>query len=345
VKRFSARLLAWHGRHGRHDLPWQHPRSAYRVWVSEIMLQQTRVATAVPYYLRFVAALPDIRALAAADADTVLALWSGLGYYSRARNLHRAAKLCAERHAGELPLDFDALVALPGIGRSTAGAILALAHGLPYPILDGNVRRVLCRHRGLYGWPGSTATQKALWQIAERALPKSRIASYTQALMDLGAMVCVPANPECMRCPLRGDCIAHSEDLVAILPERGRSKPLPERDTYAILARDSDGRVLLQRRPQVGVWASLWSLPEADSIASSHRWLRHHASVNAHEALPTIRHVFSHYRLRIHPLVWHDARVKHAIGDTDELRWLARDEFAAIALPAPIRKLLEGLDS
>ncbi len=344
MKSLATRLLAWHGPSGRHDLPWQHPRNAYRVWVSEIMLQQTQVATVIPYFKRFVERLPDVATLAAADADSVLALWSGLGYYSRARNLHRAAKLCVERFAGELPRDFDALVALPGIGRSTAGAILALAHGLPYPILDGNVRRVLCRHRGVRGWPGSASTQKALWQIAQEALPKSRIADYTQALMDLGATVCTPANPECTRCPLRNDCIACIEDRVAQLPERKPGKALSERETFAILARDGEGRFLLQRRPPAGVWASLWSLPEADSIAASRRWLRRHADADAHETLPTIRHAFSHYRLRIHPLLWRDARAKHAVGDTGDRRWLARDELDAIALPAPIRKLLEGLD-
>ena len=340
----ATRLLDWHDHHGRHDLPWQHPRSAYRVWISETMLQQTQVATVIPYFERFVAALPDIASLAVADADAVLALWSGLGYYRRAHNLHRAAHICVERHAGELPREFDALVALPGIGRSTAGAILALAHGLPYPILDGNVRRVLCRHRGVDGWPGSAATQGALWRIAQRHLPKARLGDYTQALMDFGATVCTPAKPDCRACPLRLRCIARREDRVAELPARKPRKALPERETFAAIACDAQGRVLLQRRPPTGVWASLWSLPEADSPASAQRWLRRHAHVRAHETLPTIRHAFTHYRLRIHPLLWRDARAQPAIGDNDSVRWVARDQFATIALPAPIRRLLEELD-
>ena len=308
------------------------------------MLQQTQVATVIPYFRRFMATMPNIATLAGAESDAVLALWSGLGYYSRARNLHRAARICAEKHAGELPHDYENLIALPGIGRSTAGAILALAHGLRYPILDGNVRRVLCRYRGVSGWPGSASTQNELWRIAERQLPKTRVADYTQALMDLGATVCTPVKPDCPACPLRTHCIARREDRIAELPERKPTKTLPEREVYAMIARDAEGRVLLQRRPPVGVWASLWSLPEADSIAGAGHWLRRHANAGAHEALTTVRHSFSHYRLRIHPLLWHDARARQAIGDTDDLRWQSPNQLDAIALPAPIRRLLQELD-
>jgi len=339
----ATRLLAWFDHHGRHDLPWQHPRSAYRVWVSETMLQQTQVATVIPYFQRFIATLPDLAALAAAPLDDVFALWSGLGYYSRARRLQETALICMRDHGGELPRDFDALLALPGIGRSTAGAILAQAWGMPYPILDGNVRRVLCRHRGVRGWPGSAATQKELWRIAERQLPDARIADYTQALMDIGATVCTSSKPACPSCPLHADCIAFRDGTTDRLPERKPSKALPERAVYALIARDRDGRTLLQRRPPVGVWASLWSLPEAHDIDDAELWLHRHVQVGACEMLRPIRHDFSHFRLHIHPLLWRDARAGDAIGDTENLRWQSIDALAGIGLPSPIRKLLENL--
>jgi len=343
VNGFAARLLDWFDRHGRHDLPWQHPRDPYRAWISETMLQQTQVATVVPYFLRFVEAFPDLRALAEAPIDRVLALWSGLGYYSRARRLHQAAQACVRDHGGELPRDFDALLALPGIGRSTAGAILAQAHGQRLPILDGNVRRVLCRHRGARGWPGSAAVQQRLWRIAEEALPAERLADYTQALMDLGATVCRPSSPRCTDCPLREDCVALREGLVDALPERRPAKALPEREVHALVVRDGEGRTLLQRRPAAGVWACLWSLPEADTPEQAQSWLRRHAHAGGCEILPPIRHAFSHYRLRIQPLLWREARAHPAIADNDDLRWQARDALAELGMPSPIRKLLEGL--
>jgi A/G-specific adenine glycosylase len=307
------------------------------------MLQQTQVATVIPYFLRFMVALPDLAALAAAPLDDVFALWSGLGYYSRARRLQETALICMRDHGGELPRDFDALLALPGIGRSTAGAILSQAYGLPYPILDGNVRRVLCRHRDVRGWPGSAATQKELWRIAEQQLPDARIADYTQALMDLGATVCTSSKPSCPSCPLQADCIANRDGTTDQIPERKPSKALPEREVYALIARDRDGRTLLQRRPPTGVWASLWSLPEAQNIDDAKLWLHRHVRAGEYEMLRPIRHTFSHFRLRIHPLLWRDARVGDAIGDTDGLRWQSAEALVAIGLPSPIRKLLEGL--
>jgi A/G-specific adenine glycosylase len=339
----AARLLAWFDIHGRHDLPWQHPRSAYRVWLSETMLQQTQVAVVIPYFQRFLGALPGLAALAAAPPDKVFALWSGLGYYSRARRLQETAQICMRDYAGELPSDFDALLALPGIGRSTAGAILSLAYGLPGAILDGNVRRVLCRHRGVHGWPGSSQTQKQLWSIAGEQLPNARFADYTQAQMDLGATVCTPAAPNCPACPLRADCIALRANSIAQLPERKPARTLPEREVYALIARDFSRRTLMQRRPPAGVWASLWSLPEAPDIESATRWLHRHAQTDRFETLQPIRHTFSHFRLRIHPLLWRDVRSNDMISDTADLRWQPPDTLAEIGLPSPIRKLLEGL--
>src|SRR5690554_3909603 len=261
---FADRLLEWFDANGRHDLPWQHPRTPYRVWLSEIMLQQTQVQVAAPYFERFVAALPDLPSLARAPLDDVLALWSGLGYYARARNLHSAAKACMERYDGDLPRDLAALMALPGIGRSTAGAILAQAWGDRHPILDGNVKRVLARVHAVEGWPGTSRVERQLWEHAQSHLPRTRMADYVQAQMDLGATVCTRHAPACLLCPVSAQCQALAQGRVAELPTPRPGKPLPQRETTVLLAWDDSGRVLLQRRPPAGIWASLWSLPGAD---------------------------------------------------------------------------------
>src|SRR5512142_3267905 len=243
--RVAPRLLRWYDRHGRMDLPWQRPRTPYRVWLSEVMLQQTQVATVIPYFLRFVDKFASLRKLAAAAQDEVLALWSGLGYYSRARNLHRTAQICVERHGGDLPRDFEALAALPGIGRSTAGAILAQAHGLRFAILDGNVRRVLARWRGVHGLPGKSDVAAQLWTIAELETPARRVAAYTQAIMDLGAGICSRARPRCEECPLADDCVARAQGLTAVLPERKPARSVPTRQTIMLVLRDAPDRILL----------------------------------------------------------------------------------------------------
>lgn len=339
------RLLAWFDRDGRHDLPWQHPRSPYRVWLSEIMLQQTQVQTVIPYFTRFIDALPTLPDLAAADADRVLALWAGLGYYARARNLHKAAQVCVEKHDGDLPRDFDALAALPGIGRSTAGAILAQAHGQRFPILDGNVKRTLARYHGIGGWPGSAPVEKKLWALSESHLPESRLADYTQAIMDFGATLCTRHDPACVLCPLQDDCVARREGRVAQLPEAKPGKPLPERRTLMLLLQDETGRVLLARRTGKGVWSGLWSLPEAADHDEARALLATHADAafDAGEALPVFEHVFSHYRLHIEPMRWRVADKGGATGDNADLRWQPRDRLHELGLPAPVKKLLEDL--
>ncbi|TKS53627.1 A/G-specific adenine glycosylase [Luteimonas yindakuii] len=340
---FAARLLAWFDRSGRHDLPWQHPRTPYRVWLSEIMLQQTQVAVVVPYFERFVAALPDVRALAAAPQDAVLALWSGLGYYARARNLHAAARICVEFHDGDLPRDFDALVALPGIGRSTAGAILSQAWGDRFPILDGNVKRVLARWHGVAGWPGQPAVERVLWEHAAMHLPGARMADYTQAQMDLGATVCVRHAPHCLLCPVADGCIARREGRTAELPTPRPGKALPERQTHMVVLEDGDGRILLQRRPPTGIWAALWSLPEATDAEAAEALAASHARLpDDGEALPGVPHGFSHYRLLIRPHRWRDVTPRARVGDNDDLRWVSPGAFDGIGLPAPVRRLLEG---
>ena len=340
MKSIAAPLLAWFDRHGRHDLPWQHPRSAYRVWLSEIMLQQTRVETVIDYFQRFVEALPTLADLAAADEDTVLALWSGLGYYRRARFLHRAARLCVQQHGGELPRDFDALAALPGIGRSTAGAILSQAHGLRFPILDGNVKRVLTRLHGIHGHPGQSAVEKQLWALAEQHTPHQRLADYTQAIMDLGATLCTRSRPRCEACPLHASCVAYAQDLTAELPTPKPTRAIPTRHTHMLLLRDAEQRILLQRRDQPGVWSGLWSLPEADDDEEAKRRAAEHAAVREPRALDAFTHVFSHYRLDIQPLLFDARKPTSRIADSDDLRWCDPAQLDALGLPAPVRKLL-----
>ena len=340
---FASRLLGWFDRCGRHDLPWQHPRTPYRTWLSEIMLQQTQVQVVAPYFERFVAALPDLRALAAAPLDQVLALWSGLGYYARARNLHAAARACVERHDGELPRDFDALVALPGIGRSTAGAILAQARGERFPILDGNVKRVLARLHGIEGWPGLPAIEKQLWALAAAQLPEERLADYTQAQMDFGATLCTRFDPACLACPLQDACVALRSGRVATLPTPKPGKPLPERNAVALLLQDAAGRVLLQRRPASGIWAALWSLPEAGDHASARDWFGAHVdgSYDNGKPLPTVAHGFTHFRLQLQPMHWQPVAMHARVADNDDLRWVPRADFGTLGMPAPIRRLLE----
>ncbi|MEW9624336.1 A/G-specific adenine glycosylase [Rhodanobacter geophilus] len=349
MKPFAAALLAWFDDHGRHDLPWQGTqdngrRDAYRVWLSEIMLQQTQVATVVGYFERFVAALPGLRALAAAPEDQVLALWSGLGYYRRARFLHRAAQLCVERHGGELPRDFDALAALPGIGRSTAGAILAQAYGLRFPILDGNVKRVLARYHGIHGHPGASAVEKQLWQHADAHTPAARVADYTQAIMDLGATMCTRTRPHCGTCPLAEGCVARRDGLTAQLPSPKPAKTTPTRATVMLILRDTRGRVLLERRGPQGVWSGLWSLPEAADIDAAWRHARHHAHIDDAAQLAPFVHVFSHYKLRVEPLLFDGATAASGIADNPGLRWCNAAELATLGLPSPVRKLLEQLE-
>lgn len=340
--RFVERLLAWFDQHGRHDLPWQHPRTPYRVWLSEIMLQQTQVATVIPYFLRFIEAFPALPDLAVASDDAVMAQWAGLGYYARARNLHAAAKRCVELHDGDLPRDFDALRALPGIGRSTAGAILSQAWGDRFPILDGNVKRVLTRYHGIAGFPGLPAVEKQLWVLAEAHMPATRMADYTQAQMDFGATLCTRNAPACALCTMQDDCVARRDGRTGELPTAKPGKTLPERRTLMLLAENSTGQVLLQKRPPNGIWASLWSLPEAGDEEQALQWFHRHleGKVASVEPLAEFLHVFSHYRLRIQPLRWRGVAARARVKDNDNLRWIARSELGSLGLPAPIRKLL-----
>jgi A/G-specific adenine glycosylase len=340
---FATELLRWYDHHGRKDLPWQHPRDAYRVWLSEIMLQQTQVVTVIGYFERFVQRLPTLVSLAEADEDTVLALWSGLGYYRRARFLHRAAQLCVEQHDGQLPRDLDQLLALPGIGRSTAGAILAQAYGLRFPILDGNVKRVLTRYHGVAGHPGESAVEKRLWAFADEHTPAVRTADYTQAIMDLGATVCVRSKPLCPLCPQAARCVALRDGLTASLPTAKPGKKIPTRALSMLLLRDARGRILLEKRGAQGVWSGLWSLPEADDPTLAVSIAARIARVGDADPLPAFTHVFSHYRLDVSPILFDHAAPLITVADRPDRRWCGRDEIASLGLPAPVRTLLDNL--
>jgi A/G-specific adenine glycosylase len=342
---FADALLAWYDLNGRKDLPWQQARTPYRVWLSEVMLQQTQVRTVIAYFDRFVAELSTLPDLATVSEDRVLALWSGLGYYSRARNLHRAAKLCVDRHGGDLPRDIDALSDLPGIGRSTAAAILAQSFGDRHAILDGNVRRVLARWHGLSGWPGTTANQRALWLHAEAHTPDERVADYTQAIMDLGATLCIRSRPHCMRCPVAEGCTARREGLTAKLPESKPKRVTPTRATTMLIVRDAHDRVLLERRPPTGVWARLWSLPEIDATtdAIGHLHERYAVRAGSPVCLDDFVHTFSHFHLRIKPVLLSGSVIADHVGDEIDRRWIAKAQLDTLGLPAPVRTLLDTL--
>jgi A/G-specific adenine glycosylase len=340
----AAALIEWHAREGRHHLPWQQDRTPYRVWVSEIMLQQTQVATVTAYYERFMRRFPDVRTLAAAPVDEVLHLWSGLGYYARARNLHRAAGVICAEFAGELPRRFEDLAGLPGIGRSTAGAILALGAGERWPILDGNVRRVLARYFGVPGTGGASAVTRRLWALAERCTPESRVADYTQAVMDLGATVCVRRKPLCEYCLLSAGCFARRTGRQHELPAPRAARARPARRVFMVVALHADGSVLLERRPEHGVWGGLWCLPEFATATAAQAFIRLSLTADAIEpqTLGTLEHAFTHFSLVITPLL---VRCSGAAAVVDEARslWYKPREPARIGLPAPISALLARL--
>lgn len=345
----SERLLAWYRIHGRKDLPWQHPVAPYRVWISEIMLQQTQVQAVIPYFEKFLARFADVHALAAASVDEVLHLWSGLGYYARARNLHRAANLVVSEHAGELPRELDVLMTLPGIGRSTAAAILALSFGDRHAILDGNVKRVLCRYHAIEGWPGAGGVARRLWAIAEAHTPDEDLAAYTQAVMDLGATVCARSQPRCDECPLNGDCLALAEGRENELPQPKPRKAAPLRQTVFVIVRDARGRVLLERRPPAGIWGGLWSFPECEPGVDVGAWCREHLgiAVKPVRELDALRHTFSHFRLDIQPVLLsiESTATASAVEDTSDRQWYEVDGAERIGLAAPVARLLGELRS
>ena len=351
---FAAKLIRWHGLHGRKNLPWQNTRDPYAIWVSEIMLQQTQVMTVIPYYVRFMQCYPDINALASAPLDSVLALWSGLGYYSRGRNLHKAARLIVKDQGGRFPKDVDIMQGLPGIGRSTAAAIAVFAYGSRCAILDGNVKRILARCFGMDGYSGVKGNERLLWQKAEDLLPDAAEAGtdnrseiYTQALMDLGATVCTRVRPKCGVCPLQEDCVAFRETRVKELPSRRPGKKLPERET-TLLILISQGKILLEKRSSTGIWGSLWCLPEMPrgEDAGIYCSRRFGMQVKFLPPMDGFHHVFTHFRLWIQPLPLQvvSPSPEGVVEKHAEVKWFMRDDALSAAIPAPVRKLLTRAD-
>ncbi|MBS1210613.1 MAG: mutY [Proteobacteria bacterium] len=341
MSEFATRLIAWHAENGRHDLPWQQTRDPYRVWLSEIMLQQTQVDTVIPYYLRFLECFPDVSALAAASQDAVLAQWSGLGYYARARNLHRAAQQVVHDFGGVFPRSAAQLAELPGIGRSTAAAIASFCFGERAAILDGNVKRVLCRHFGIEGFPGERAVEQKLWALAERLLPEQGIEIYPQAQMDLGATLCTRSKPRCLHCPVHESCVARMTGREAELPIARPKKTVPQRSLGVLLVKTGDS-VLLEQRPSAGIWGGLYSLPEMlDGESAAQAGLRRFGVIGPDfQAQPALRHSFTHFTLTLTP--WLQVlSAQAAVVHDPALRWVRLDELAEIGLPAPILKLLQ----
>jgi A/G-specific adenine glycosylase len=344
VTHFARPVLAWFDRHGRKNLPWQREPTPYRVWVSEIMLQQTQVMTVIPYYTAFMSRFPDLGALANAPIDDVLHHWSGLGYYARARNLHRAAQIVMSDHGGELPDSLEALMSLPGIGRSTAGAVLALALGRRHPILDGNARRVLARYFGVDGHTGAPKTQARLWQIAQACTPQERVSEYTQAIMDLGATVCVRRRPLCAACPVSEDCAARlagrQEELPASRPRRAH----PTRTTWMLLAIRDGRRVLLERRPPHGIWGGLWGLPEFASAEAARDWCVRElqASSSTLERLAPLKHTFTHFDLHIEPVRIDCAGIERVM-EGERYVWYNPAAPQSLGIAAPVRTLIESI--
>jgi A/G-specific adenine glycosylase len=342
---FSDFVLHWYDQHGRKDLPWQEDINPYRVWVSEIMLQQTQVKTVIPYFLRFMDTFPTVQGLAAAHQDEVLHLWTGLGYYARARNLHRAAKMVSDDMAGEFPADIASLCELPGVGRSTAGAIRSIAFSQPAPILDGNVKRVLARFEAIPGWPGQAGVLKQLWEIAERLTPLERVADYSQAMMDLGATLCTRASPDCQRCPLKSDCQALYLGEQLVYPGKKPRKALPVKSTVFLMITAGNGYICLERRPNSGIWGGLWCFPEVETPSQAESWCldRWGLQPEGSRQWQSFRHTFSHYHLDIQPLHLNLATTPETVMEADKQLWYNMRQPAQIGLAAPVANLLSEL--
>lgn len=340
---FSNAIIVWQKQHGRHDLPWQNTIDPYAVWVSEIMLQQTQVTAVIGYYANFMARFPTIAALSNATQEEVLQSWSGLGYYSRARNLHNSAQTIIDEFGGVFPQDFDDILSLPGIGRSTAAAISTFALNNPQPILDGNVKRVFARHYLIKGWTGTPTIQKDLWRIAERENPADDAIAYTQGLMDLGSTICTRSKPKCEACPLIKSCKAYAEDQTRSLPTPKPKKTIPQKETTMLVIRMGN-EVLLEKRPQKGIWAGLWSLPEISmaAIASEVALEKFGLSVEPDEPLAIVNHVFTHYKLDITPQPLQVTNTPTNVEMSGYI-WLSIDDAIGAALPTPVRNILLSL--
>lgn len=344
-KEFSQQVLDWYDLHGRKHLPWQQDITPYRVWVSEIMLQQTQVTTVIDYFERFMQRFPDVYDLAAAEQDEVLHLWTGLGYYARGRNLHACAKKIVANYNGKFPNTITELSALPGIGRSTAAAIMSISMGISAPILDGNVKRVLTRYFAVSGWPGSTTIEKKLWAYAEELQPKHSSRQYTQAMMDLGATVCTRSKPNCISCPLNNECLGLKTGEPTQFPNSKPKKAKPEKSTTLLMIRQPNGSYLLEKRPSKGIWGGLWSFPEAESVNAAIQLLSEllPGSNVEQQTLESFRHTFSHYHLQIQPLMLSLTHTPLNCAETDKqnLCWYNPQHPVELGLAAPVKKLLK----
>ena len=339
---FADNVLAWFDEHGRKTLPWQQDVTPYKVWVSEIMLQQTQVTTVIPYFERFMQQFPTVVALANAKQEDVLALWTGLGYYARARNLHKAAQVIASEHNGEFPTQFEDVIALPGVGRSTAGAVLSLGSGQVHAILDGNVKRVLARYYAVEGWPGKKAVENQLWNYAEQNTPQQRCGNYTQAMMDLGAMVCTRSRPKCDACPLQQSCIAYAQGLQTNYPGKKPNKTIPERSVIMPIFIQHQ-QIFMQQRPPTGIWGGLFSFPEVQTmeaiapLATDYGW-----QIKGAESLNSFRHTFSHFHLDITPVLCVVDKPASAVNDSNA-RWVMLDDAGELGTSAPVQKIIKQI--
>lgn len=341
-QQFSEAVLEWFDQHGRHDLPWQEKKTAYFTWLSEIMLQQTQVTTVIPYFEKFRQQFPTVADLARAEPDHVLHLWTGLGYYARARNLHKTAKIIASEYAGEFPQSVAELEQLPGIGRSTAGAILSISTGKRAAILDGNVKRVLARYYAVEGWPGTTAVMKTLWQHAEQNTPFNRVGEYTQAMMDMGATLCTRSKPSCLLCPLQQNCQAYLQGKTATLPSPRPKKILPVKQTLMLLIQDEDNRILLRQRPPSGIWGGLWSLPETSDLRDAVSETGLAIDIDSAVPMEPVRHTFSHFHLDITPVKvsLQDKDLTNHVMEEPATLWYNLRQPQKVGLAAPVKKLL-----
>lgn len=340
---FSQHLLNWYTKHGRHDLPWQQDRTCYRVWISEIMLQQTQVATVIPYFERFMDRFPDVRTLADASQDDVLHLWTGLGYYARARNLHKAAQKIRDEYHDQFPEDYEAVLDLPGIGRSTAGAILAQALGQRHVILDGNVKRVLTRLYAIEGWPGKKTIENQLWERATSLTPETQLTDYTQAIMDLGATVC-SRKPACNLCPVISLCLAHQQGTVTAFPTPKPRKTLPIKATHMLMLQNENGDILLEQRPPSGIWGGLWSLPECSSSEAENleQWCQQHLGllIEQPQIQDVLRHTFSHFHLDITPIISRVKSPANHVMEASNRVWYNTEQPETLGLPSAVLKIL-----
>ena len=344
AEHFSERVLSWFDLHGRKNLPWQQNKTPYRVWISEIMLQQTQVTTVIPYYQRFMTSFPTVEDLAKASEDEVLAHWSGLGYYARARNLHKAAKKLVDEYDSEFPLTVEGVCELSGIGRSTAAAILSISRGVQAAILDGNVKRVLARFHAVSTWPGEKKTETMMWDVAEQYVPADRPGDYTQAMMDLGATLCTRSKPQCLLCPIKEDCAALKMGLPTNFPIKKVKKEKPTKAISMLVMKNTEQQVLLEKRPSIGIWGGLWSLPEsnAEDLLILETEQRFHCRLSSEERLEPFRHTFSHYHLMIQPMCFL-ADFDGAVIESGKYQWYSKEAALALGLPAPVRQILVSM--